>query len=167
MLLWLSVVRIMELRSGRNLYRSVYSVKGVARVTHRVAMITCVALALIPLMQFNARVAQTYSSVHYLRIAPYEIFSTLLFLLSMNGSRIDQPAPASGPVLLQHHLSPCANFLSRHDCCTAISTCLIRHRPMSYSRDMLVLSLHTFSSVSSMPGPWCTVSRLLCRCVTA
>lgn len=80
MLLILSFMRIMELRSGRNLYRSVYSIKGFARVTHRVAMITCVALALIPLMQFNARIAQSISSEHYLPIAPYEILSAPLLL---------------------------------------------------------------------------------------
>ena len=78
MLLGLSLVRLSELKPARNPYRTVYSVKGPARVTHRLAVITCVALALIPLMQFNARLAQTISSVQYLPIAPYEIFSAPL-----------------------------------------------------------------------------------------
>lgn len=91
MLLGLSSLRISELKPARNVYRSVYSVKGPARITHRLAVITCVALALIPLMQANARLAQTISSVHYLPVAPYEIFSAPLLGVTMQFACNSQP----------------------------------------------------------------------------
>eukprot|EP00892_Ulva_mutabilis_P008206 jgi/Ulvmu1/5758/UM025_0012.1 len=82
MLLCLSLLRWSDLKPSRNRYRSVYSIKGPARAAHRLAVFTCVALALIPLMQFNARLAQTISSKQYLPIAPYEIVNFIASTLS-------------------------------------------------------------------------------------
>lgn len=84
MLLVLALVRLFDLRQFQT-YRSMFKLSGSSRLSHRCANIVAAVLALIPLMQLNARIAQGLFSSKDSVIAPYEIFGANHYLRGQSG----------------------------------------------------------------------------------